>query len=91
MVAVALRNTELAQLTGRSLSAFKRDFKDIFNETPHQWILKRKMDFAEEMIKSKSFSPVSLFMLLGFKELAHFSNVFKKIKGYNLSQISLQH
>jgi len=81
---------ELAQLTGRSLSAFKRDFKTIFNESPHQWILKRKMDFAEEMIKSTNFSPVSLFTLLGFKELSHFSNVFKKIKGYNLSQISLQ-
>lgn len=81
---------ELAQLTGRSLSAFKRDFKTIFNESPHKWILKRKMDFAEEMIKSTHFSPVSLFILLGFKELSHFSNVFKKIKGYNLSQITLQ-
>ncbi|MDE5421981.1 AraC family transcriptional regulator [Ancylomarina sp. DW003] len=81
---------ELAQLTGRSLSAFKRDFKEIFNESPHQWILKRKMDFAEEMIRCSNFSPVSLFILLGFKELSHFSNVFKKIKGYNLSQISLQ-
>lgn len=31
-----------AFLTGRSLSAFKRDFKKIFNETPKHWLMKKR-------------------------------------------------
>ncbi|WP_317194019.1 helix-turn-helix transcriptional regulator [Chryseobacterium sp. KMC2] len=35
-----------AFLTGRSLSAFKRDFKKIFNETPNRWLIKRRLQEA---------------------------------------------
>ena len=33
-------------LTGRSLSAFKRDFKKIFNDTPSHWLVKRRLHEA---------------------------------------------
>lgn len=37
-------NTErFTYLTGRSLSAFKRDFKTIFNETPSRWLTKKRL------------------------------------------------
>jgi len=29
-----------AFLTGRSLSFFKRDFKQTYNDTPHRWLLR---------------------------------------------------
>jgi AraC-like DNA-binding protein len=31
-----------AYLTGRSLSAFKRDFINIFNDTPNHWLVQRR-------------------------------------------------
>lgn len=84
MLNVELNNysvIELARLTGRSLSAFKRDFKEVFKTTPHQWLLTRKIDYAEQLLRTKKIKPVNLYFLLGFSELSHFSAAFKKIKG----------
>lgn len=41
---------DFAHYTGRSLSTFKRDFKDVFNETPHEWIKNKKLDEAYKLI-----------------------------------------
>ena len=36
-------NERFAYLTGRSLSAFKRDFKGLFNEAPNRWLVKKRL------------------------------------------------
>lgn len=77
---------QLAQLSGRSLSSFKREFKATFNDTPHQWVLKQKMDIAEDVLKNSELTPVMIYSLLGFRELSHFSSTFRKIKGYNITK-----
>ena len=78
---------ELAKLTARSLSAFKRDFHNIFETTPHQWLLRRKIDYAEQVLTSKKMKASDIYFMLGFNELSHFSSAFKKIKGIAPSQI----
>jgi AraC-like DNA-binding protein len=78
---------ELADLTGRSLSAFKRDFFDVFETTPHQWLLRKKMDLAEQLLSDKKMKPSDIYFMLGFNELSHFSAAFKKIKGIAPSQV----
>src|SRR5690606_1691319 len=35
-----------AFLTGRSLSSFKRDFYNIFHDTPRNWLRKKRLDEA---------------------------------------------
>lgn len=74
---------EFARLTGRSLSSFKRDFKAIFNVSPHQWILKQKLDYAGEILRAGEQTAKDIYYYLGFKELAHFSAAFKKHTGTN--------
>lgn len=78
---------ELAQLTGRSLSAFKRDFYEVFQTTPHQWLLNRKIDYAEQVLANKEMKASDIYFMLGFNELSHFSAAFKKVKGVSPSQI----
>ncbi len=78
---------ELAKLTGRSLSAFKRDFFEVFETTPHQWLLQRKMDYAEQVLNGKEMKASDIYFMLGFNELSHFSAAFKKVKGMSPSQI----
>jgi AraC-like DNA-binding protein len=78
---------ELAKLTGRSLSAFKRDFYEVFETTPHQWLLHRKMDYAEQVLNGKEMKASDIYFMLGFNELSHFSAAFKKVKGISPSQI----
>ncbi len=56
---------ELAELTGRSLSAFKRDFQDVFETTPHQWLLQRKIDYAEQLLVRKKMKASDIYFMLG--------------------------
>ena len=67
-----------AFLTGRSLSAFKRDFKAIFDETPNRWLVKRRLQEARFLIEEKGEKPTDIYQDLGFEDLSHFSFAFKK-------------
>lgn len=69
---------QLSKLSGRSVSTFKREFKDIFNTTPHRWILDQKLTKSAQLLKSGLKSPSDLYVIFGFNSLAHFSISFKK-------------
>lgn len=67
-----------AYLTGRSLSAFKRDFKEIFNETPNRWLVQKRLEEAYFLIDKKNKKPSDIYLDLGFETLSHFSFAFKR-------------
>lgn len=71
----------LAFLTGRSLSAFKRDFKTIFDEPPGHWLLKKRLHEAYWLMDKKGQKPSDIYLELGFESLSHFSVAFKKMFG----------
>ncbi|WP_234572224.1 helix-turn-helix domain-containing protein [Rhodohalobacter sp. 614A] len=82
-----------AYLTGRSLSAFKRDFKKIFNETPGRWLVKKRLQQAYFLITEKMEKPSEIYLDLGFEDFSHFSYAFKKRFGHPPTQLlkSVQH
>lgn len=67
-----------AYLTGRSLSAFKRDFKAIFSQTPNRWLVQKRLEEAHFLIHKKNKKPSEIYLDLGFEDLSHFSFAFKK-------------
>lgn len=69
---------KFAQLTGRSLAGFKRDFQKIFGMAPRQWLLERRLAEARHLIEKKSKKPSAIYLDLGFESLSHFSHSFKK-------------
>lgn len=80
----------LAYMTGRSLSAFKRDFEKIFNDTPGRWLLQKRLQEAYFLIMKKKQKPSSFYLDLGFEDLSHFSFAFKKKFGMNASELLQQ-
>jgi AraC-like DNA-binding protein len=68
---------EFAELTGRSLAAFKRDFQKIFGMAPRQWLQEKRLTEARALIE-KQKKPSAIYLDLGFESLSHFSNSFKK-------------
>lgn len=70
-----------AYLTGRSRSAFKRDFKDLFQETPNRWLTRKRLQEAYFLITKKQQKPNAFYLDLGFEDLSHFSFAFKKAFG----------
>jgi AraC-like DNA-binding protein len=77
-----------AYLTGRSLSSFKRDFKQIFNDTPGRWLQKRRLQEAYFQLKRGQKKPLEIYLELGFEDLSHFSFAFKKLFNISPSEVS---
>lgn len=78
---------EFAHYTGRSLSTFKKEFQDIFNETPGKWLVKRRLTEAKRMLEENVGKPTDIYLRIGFKNLSHFSSAFKREFGYPPSSI----
>ncbi|AMR27643.1 AraC family transcriptional regulator [Hymenobacter psoromatis] len=70
-----------AFLTGRSLSAFKRDFQKIFHKTPNRWLVQKRLQEAYFLIEKKNRKPTDIYLDLGFENLSHFSFAFRKLFG----------
>lgn len=77
-----------AYLTGRSLSSFKRDFKQIYNDTPSRWLVQKRLQEAHFLIDKKKQKPSDIYIDLGFEDLSHFSFAFKKQFGISPKHFS---
>lgn len=77
-----------AYMTGRSLSAFKRDFKQIFNDTPNHWLVQKRLQEAHFLIHKKNKKSSDIYLDVGFEDLSHFSFAFKKQFGMTPTQLA---
>ncbi|MEO0731614.1 MAG: helix-turn-helix transcriptional regulator [Bacteroidota bacterium] len=78
---------ELASLAGMSLSSFYRAFKKEFGESPHQWLMYRRLQAAFELLRSTNKTVTEVGYETGFKDPAHFSRRFKRQFGLPPSQL----
>ena len=76
-----------AFLTGRSLSAFKRDFHLIFHQTPSRWLVQKRLQEAYFLLEQRQQKPSDIYFDLGFKDLSHFSFAFKNRFGVAPSEL----
>ena len=70
-------------LTGRSLTTFKKDFKNAFGDTPGRWLTQKRLELAHYQIVEQKRKPSEVYLNIGFEDLSHFSFAFKKHFGYN--------
>ncbi|MDY5238650.1 AraC family transcriptional regulator [Bacteroides helcogenes] len=77
---------ELAYLSGRSLSSFKRDFQSIYNMPPAQWIRIKRLEKSLDMLKTTPMTVSEICYTMGFESPAHFSRIFKEQYGYPPTQ-----
>ncbi|WP_420147040.1 helix-turn-helix domain-containing protein [Spirosoma sp.] len=80
-----------AFLTGRSLSAFKRDFHKIFGTNPGNWLKKKRLGEAFFLISNQKLRPSEVYLEVGFEDLSHFSFSFKKEFGLTPTEVSTRH
>ena len=78
---------KFAQLTGRSLTTFKRDFKRAFLTTPQKWLTQKRLELAHYHLYEKKRKPVDVYFEVGFENLSHFSYAFKKHFGYSPTEV----
>jgi AraC family transcriptional regulator len=80
------RLEELAAETGYSRGHFLRAFRASTGLTPHQYLLRLRVNRAKRLIQNKSMTLVEIALDCGFADQAHFSRVFTKHFGLNPSQ-----
>lgn len=73
--------SELAQISGRSLSAFKREFSLQFNTTPAFWIKQKRLEYAALQLKNSSKNVSEVSMEIGYESVSHFIKAFKEKYG----------
>ena len=66
---------DFADLSGRSLSTFNREFKLRHNKTPKQWLIEKKIFKAKELL-DEGFS-----VEVGYHNVSHFIKAYKSIYG----------
>ncbi|QIU97161.1 AraC family transcriptional regulator [Bacteroides faecium] len=69
---------ELALLSGRSLSSFKREFSLQYGEPPRSWIRKKKLERAAYLLKTSDKTIEEISEASGFTSTPHFARLFKE-------------
>ena len=68
----------LAELTNRSLTSFKKEFKRLFDAPPHRWIIEQRLDRAKIMLASTSRTVSEIGAECAFTNISHFIKLFKQ-------------
>ena len=77
---------QIAGFTGRSLAAFKRDFKKLSPLPPQKWLMKKRLNVAHDKIQHENKKVSDVYLEVGFKNLSHFSSAYKKQYGVSPSK-----
>nr|WP_295929314.1 response regulator transcription factor [uncultured Dyadobacter sp.] len=72
---------ELARLSGRSLSAFKRDFQDEFNTSPALWLKNKRLDYADFLLRNSTKNVSEISTEIGYESVSHFIKTYKEKYG----------
>lgn len=72
---------ELAHLSAKSESTFKREFKKVYGESPAKYLKNKRIEKATQLLKSSTLSVSEVGWECGFENTAHFSTSFKAVHG----------
>ena len=71
----------MAHAAHASPSHFIREFKRAFGETPHQYLLTRRMERAAALLRTTDHSVASICMEVGLTSVGSFTSSFKRTYG----------
>ena len=69
---------ELSRLSGRSLSAFKRDFQEKFDASPAHWIKNKRLEYASLQLENTHKNVSEISVEIGYESISHFIKAFKE-------------
>jgi AraC-like DNA-binding protein len=81
-----LKIEEFARLCGRSLSSFKREFKNTYSMTPGKWLTKKRLDLARNLLLKTNNTIQEICYDSGFESDSHFIRIFKNNFGFTPKQ-----
>ena len=74
--------TEISKQACLSRYHFLRLFRDTFDTTPHQYLIRRRIEKAKELLRSRGLSVTDVCFEVGFQSLGSFSSLFRRYVGH---------
>jgi len=72
---------ELANTAGLSITHFSQMFRQSTGQSPHQFVLQRRIERAKEMLHAAENRVLDVAVACGFKSQEHFARVFRSLCG----------
>ena len=78
---------ELARLSYMNNTYFLRQFRNYYQITPRQYLIKKRMESAREQLETNKTLPITeLCTLVGYSDLSSFSKLFKEYYSFSPEQ-----
>src|SRR5215210_2451751 len=77
---------ELAWVAGVSKYHFARSFEVAYGETPMRHLTRRRIERAQDLLRSANLTITEICMLVGFSSLGSFSSRFRELVGESPTQ-----
>lgn len=78
----SLELEQLARAANYSPYHFLRLFRRAFAETPHQYLTRRRIERAKELLTGHDLTVTEVCLAVGFKSLGSFSTLFRRHVGH---------
>ncbi|MCE7986221.1 MAG: AraC family transcriptional regulator [Caldilinea sp. CFX5] len=76
---------ELAQRAYLSRFHFIRQFQRLVHQTPHQYVMNRRLQRAKELLANSDLPVTEVCLAVGFESLGSFSTLFRTVVGWSPS------
>ena len=80
-ITVPITLADLAASAGLSRMHFATQFRAATGLRPHDYVLRRRIDRAQQILLNPATSVIDAALDVGFQTHAHFSAVFKRLTG----------
>jgi AraC family transcriptional regulator len=72
---------DMAAVTGLSITHFSRIFKRSMGESPHQFVLQQRVQYAKGLLLKLNLRVIDVALASGFKTQQHFARIFREMCG----------
>ncbi len=73
---------DYAALTGRSTSAFVRDFRRLFGVSPKTWLIEQRLTKARNLLAQTDLRVIDVAIEVGYGNVSHFARAYQARFGY---------
>lgn len=77
---------DYAESRNMSVCWFQRNFKQIVNHTPMQYLLTIRVNNAASLLETTDYSMAEISAIVGYEDPLYFSRLFRKLKGMSPSE-----
>lgn len=78
---------EIADHCAMSEYHFYRRFKQVYEQTPHQYLTQKRLSMARDLLQQSTYSISQIALMCSYPDVFTFSKAFKRFFGFTPSSL----